>query len=69
MYRQHTPGHSRARRRGLEVALLVGAFAFILNGLLGSARTRRDRQQQRQALQTWEGEGGAAKQPDGAGLH
>ncbi len=65
---QHVPVPSRARRRALEAALLVGAFAFILNGLLGFAKVRRDRRQQSQALQTWEGEGGAAKQPDGAGL-
>lgn len=64
----HTPVHSRARRHTLEVAVLVGAFAFILNGVLGSARARRDRRLQRQALQTWEGEGGAAKQSDGASL-
>ena len=65
---QHIPTHSGVRRHALEVALLVGAFAFILKGVLGSARVRRDRRQQKDALQTWEGEGGAAKQADSAGL-
>ena len=63
---QHIPVHSRAQPRALEIALLVGAFAFILKGLLGSAKVRRDRRQQSEALQTWEGEGGAANQPESA---
>jgi hypothetical protein len=65
----HSPVHSRA----LHIAFLLGACAFVLNSLLGAAKVRRDRRQQRQALQTWEGEGGAlpnrpalANRPDGA---
>lgn len=64
---QHNLVHSRAQRRAVQVALLVGgAMALILNGLLGSAKVRRDRRQQGEALQTWEGEGGTAADADGA---
>lgn len=52
--------HSRRRGRALQVVLLLGAAAFVFGNLLGSARgIRRDRRQQIEALQTWEGEGGA----------
>jgi hypothetical protein len=57
----HSPVHSRPARRALQVAFLLGALAFILNSLHGSAKVRRDRRQQSEALQTWEGEGGAPR--------
>ena len=46
-------------RRLLEAALLLGAFAFIVDGVLGWTRLRRERRQYTEALQTWEGEGGS----------
>ena len=45
-------------RRLLEAALVVGAFAFVVDGVLGWRKTRRDRRQYTEALHTWEGEGG-----------
>lgn len=57
---QPTVAHARPPRRTLHAALTLGALAFILNRLLGSTKIRRERRQQAQALQTWEGEGGAA---------
>ncbi len=62
----HSPVHLRPQRRALQVAFLLGAFAFVLSSLLDSAKARRDRRQQSAALQTWEGEGGAASRPEGA---
>jgi len=51
--------HSPVQSRALQIAFLLGAFALILNSLLGSTKARRERRQLSQALQTWEGEGGA----------
>jgi hypothetical protein len=62
----HNPIHPRAQRSKLQVAFLLGALAFVLNSLLGSAKVRRERRQQSEALQTWEGEGGAANGSDAA---
>ncbi len=51
--------HARTPRRILEAALLLGAVAFIVEGVLGWARAGRERRLHSEALQTWEGEGGA----------
>ena len=57
--------HPRPRGRLLQLVLLLGAAAFIFGNLLTSLkRSRRDRRQQIQAVQTWEGEGGALKDAD-----
>lgn len=56
-------------RRMLETALLLGAFAFIVDGVLGWAKVRRERRQHTEALHTWEGEGGAPRDSHSASAH
>jgi hypothetical protein len=64
---QRSAVHSRPRGRAMQVVLLLGAAAFLFSNLLGSAKQiRRDRRQQIEALQTWEGEGGAVKHSNDA---
>jgi hypothetical protein len=49
----------------LQLVFLLGAATCVFANLLASLkRNLRDRRQQTQALQTWEGEGGALKESD-----
>jgi len=56
-------------RRLLEAALLLGAFAFIADGVLGWLRGRRERHQYTEALHTWEAEGGTPAEPQSTPDH
>jgi hypothetical protein len=57
---------SRTPVRRLAVVALLGTALLVLDRLLGSRRARHERKHQREALQTWEGEGGALKPTAGS---
>lgn len=57
--------HSRPRGRLLQLVFLMGATTCVFAKLLASLkRNRSERRQQTEAVQTWEGEGGALKERD-----
>lgn len=57
--------HSRPRGRLLQLVFLMGATTCVFAKVLASLkRSRSERRQQTQAVQTWEGEGGALKGSD-----